>query len=460
MLNSFRERMAGRGLTRRLLPIAILCALLCALLLAGCGNGQAAEPEATEAAPNVYRVRFYFGKDLLQTQEVTEGALPAQLELSLPGLQFNGWVDADGKAARPERSGVTGDADYYADVLPKLDSHVSYLFPDGDGFLRPDDPLSCRDLYDALHALVYPAAAGYLPELSVSGEPVEADAFRDVLLALFPAEKVNAAFSPDGGETVSRREAAAVLNALMGRGRTETVTLRRDACLAPDVSPDAPDYLDLVEASVSHTVDDWGESWTSCEIPARYEPGFLLLDGRLYCIGDDGAMLADAEYGGLTFGPDGVYTSGDAELDGYVTAILGGIMAENPGADRLELLRAAYNYARDSFTYLRKAPLAYGETGWEADYAVEMFGTLYGNCYNYAAAFWSLARGLGYDARAYSGKISEAPHGWVEITIDGTDYMFDPELEMANRERGGYAPDRFMMTRMVAAYYGVYQRAS
>ena len=457
MLRSIFERMAKRDRTRRLLPIAVLCALLCALLLAGCGSEPTPEPEATEAPPSVYQVRFFFGEDLLQSQEVTEGQRPAQLELSLPGLTFSGWTDAAGNAARPERTAVTGDADYYAAVLPKLDNHVSYLFPDADGFLHPDDPLTYRALYEALHALVYPAAAEYLPELPVSDEAVPPEEFLDVLLTLFPAEKVDGAVPAerDGG-TLARREAAAILNALLGRGRTETVTLRRDAVAAPDVSPAAPDYWDLVEASVSHIPDDWGESWQRCEIPARYAPGLLLLDGRLYCIGEDGAMLTDTESGGLAFGRDGVYTSGNAELDGYVVGILASIMRENPGADRLELLRAAYNYSRDSFTYLRKSPFDFGATGWEAEAAVEMFSTLYGNCYNYAAAFWSLARGLGYDAYAYSGTISEAPHGWVEITIDGTDYLFDPELEMANLVRGGYAASRFMLTRFAAGNFGVY----
>ena len=87
-----------------------------------------------------------------------------------------------------------------------------------------------------------------------------------------------------------------------------------------------------------------------------------------------------------------------------------------------------------------------------------MLRTLKGNCYNYAATFWALARGLGYDARVYSGLISDAPHGWVEITIDDVDYLFDPELEMAARERGNYLSDYFMMTRLAASNSGRYYR--
>ena len=103
---------------------------------------------------------------------------------------------------------------------------------------------------------------------------------------------------------------------------------------------------------------------------------------------------------------------------------------------------------------------ASGETGWQTEYAVEMLSTQRGNCYNYAAVFWALARGLGYDAKAYSGSISQQPHGWVEIDFDGVTYLFDPELEMAARERGQMNSDRFMMTKQAAAMYGVFFRTT
>ena len=435
--------------------LPILFAALLTILLAGCG--ETAAPVEETPPPAAYQVRYFFGKDLLQTQTVTEGQYPIQLELSLPGLRFTGWVDAAGSEVQPEHTAASEDADYFAAVLPLLNNHVPYLFPDENGFLRPDAPLTHREMTDALYALAYPSAEGYLPELPANDEPMLPETFREALLAIFPAAQADSALeASQGGDTITRREAAVILNTLLGRGKTETVTLRRDACRAPDVSPDAPDYWDLLEASVSHTVDSWGEPWQRCTIPARYAAGFLRMNGRLYYIGSDGVMRTDAEQDGFEFGPDGVYTSGSPALDAYVVDILGTIMAEHPGAAPIDLLRAAYNYSRDSFTYLRKAPIAFGATDWENDAAEEMFSTLRGNCYNYAAAFRALARGLGYDARAYSGTISDAPHGWVEITIDGTDYMFDPELEMAGLERNGYAADRFMMTRQYAANFGVY----
>ena len=447
-----------RPLRRRLL--LLLLAALMALAFTGCGETETAEvPEETPTP--VYTLHYWLGDKLLQTQTHAEGQYPAHLELTFAGLRFIGWSTDDGTLAQPEQVAMTADVDYYAVIYPVLDNHVPYLFPDADGFLQPDAPLTSRALDAAIRALASPGAAAYLPTLTVTDDPLTPDALRQTLLELYPAEEVDAAMQAyAGSETVLRRDAAVIFNTLLGRNHSETITLRRDAGCAPDVPAKAAEYGDLLEASVSHVVDEWGESWENCEIPGIYEPGFLPLHGKLYCIGEDGFFVTDSTVDGFTFGPDGVYTSGDETLDGYVTDILGTFAAEHPDYEPLELLRLAFEYARDSFTYFRKPALTFGETGWQTEYAVEMLSTQRGNCYNYASVFWALARGLGYDAKAYSGSISQQPHGWVEIDFDGVTYLFDPELEMAARERGQMNSDRFMMTKQAAAMYGVYYRTT
>lgn len=444
------------GAVRPVIPV--LAAALAAVLLSGCGSaGEPAEPEATPVP--TYEIRYFSGDHLLQTQSLVEGQSPAKLELSLPGLHFAGWQDADGKAVQPELVAATANADYRAVIYPVLENHVPYLFPDDNGFLHPDEPLTSDALNRALRALAAPEAAAYLPALRTDGSTFTPEAFREILIVLFPAAQVDAALAgTDGADAISRRAAAAVFNRLLGRSGDEIVTLRRDAFLPPDISDAMPDYRDLLEAAVSHTEDAWGEAWSECDVPWYYAPGFLTLDGELYYIQENGSLLTSGEQNGFTFGPDGVYTCGDEELDAFVTDILRGIARENPGAEPLDLLLEAYRYARDSFTYFRKAPLTYGETGWQTEYALDMLRTLRGNCYNYAAVFWALARGLGYDATAYSGTISQQPHGWVEIPFGDEIYMFDPELEMAARERGVKTnDDRFMMTKLKASNYGIYR---
>lgn len=82
-------------------------------------------------------------------------------------------------------------------------------------------------------------------------------------------------------------------------------------------------------------------------------------------------------------------------------------------------------------------PAGYTRTQW---YAIMAFEQRQGNCYCYAAAFYFLAKGLGYDAEYIEGQVGMAaggygPHGWVIIHMDGASYICDPE---AQYEIGGY----------------------
>ena len=191
-----------------------------------------------------------------------------------------------------------------------------------------------------------------------------------------------------------------------------------------------------------------------------FEPGFVNIAGWLYYVNEDGEFVFDETVNGIAFGPDGRYSSGNLELDALVAEVLAPICAEYETRD--EMLRAAYDYARDSFEYLRRNYYSVGETGWEVEEAYTMFSTGRGNCYNYAAAFWALARGLGYDAVAVSGTMGwdYEPHGWVTIVnAEGERLTYDCETEMAYRRDGEYGKDMFAMVWWFAAgwnyYYGV-----
>lgn len=430
---------------------ALWLLLLLAALLAGCG-GSAEEPaetapEETEAQVREYTVRYYADGALVSEQTVAEGTAPEPESFAQEGRIFAGWTSGGTEIVLPEALPVHADAAYHAALFPELTNHVPYLFPDEHGFLRPDEPLTGSAFSEAVLALAPPEARTYLQELPAGDEPLTGAELCALLRALF-ADADAAAAEIAADAVVTRSEAARVLNRLLGRHGDETVTLRARAALPPDLLPGRADRLTLLEAAVDHVPDAWGEAWEDCAVPPRYPEGFLLCDGALYHIDGGGAMLADGELDGFRFGPDGVYTSGNTALDGYVTAVLRALGEEAPEADALSLLRGAYDYARDSFTYRRKDAFAFGATDWEIDCAVEMFSTAHGNCYNYAAVFWALARGLGYDARAISGTISrtDQPHAWVEIEIDGINYVFDPETEMAYRVKGDDKWDMFMMS--------------
>ena len=116
--------------------------------------------------------------------------------------------------------------------------------------------------------------------------------------------------------------------------------------------------------------------------------------------------------------------SGDATLDSYLTKIY---------AAKGKSLKTLFNYV-SSYKYIRTYDTPSGSwSSWSITYAKEMYEDQGGNCYRYAALFCWLARGLGYNAKTVTGYVSSyssgwAPHGWVEIVINGTTYVYDPDL--------------------------------
>ena len=160
--------------------------------------------------------------------------------------------------------------------------------------------------------------------------------------------------------------------------------------------------------------------------------GPLLKEDGLYFVQEDGTLLQDGSEGYLYFGDDGRYTSGDAELDGMIEALL-----ESAGADRSDsegALRTCYVYLRDNYKYLSMEHFAAGSTDWAPGCAGTFLTMGKGNCYCWAAAFMYCARRLGYQAYAVAGWESNPAneHAWVMIDWpDGETYLFDPQLEYA-----------------------------
>ena len=251
-------------------------------------------------------------------------------------------------------------------------------------------------------------------------------------------------------DPLTRAQAAAVLCRVMGR-QADGAFLEEKVVipLFTDLSPEHWAYGVLLEAAVRHEASGLGEreTWTACTDPRLvYTPGPVLVDGETYWAGEDGFLCRDTRIGELTFGPDGRYTCGDEEADGYVKDILAGLY--DPALSREELLRAAFVYTRDSFNYLRRSEsYEWGCTGWEVEEALTMLRTGRGNCYCYAGVFCLLARQLGYDAKAVSGGVNwnPRPHGWVEIEFDGVPYIFDTELEMSYYRKGNYTYNFYML---------------
>lgn len=92
-------------------------------------------------------------------------------------------------------------------------------------------------------------------------------------------------------------------------------------------------------------------------------------------------------------------------------------------------LSAAFNWSANmpySWTSATAAP----GSEWFANYG---FTNGYGDCYVMAGSFCYLARALGYEAHQMDGYVpsrggGRTPHSWVEVVINGSTYVFDPDF--------------------------------
>ena len=159
----------------------------------------------------------------------------------------------------------------------------------------------------------------------------------------------------------------------------------------------------------------------------------LFDDGAaLYFVQEDGSLRTDGAEGYLTFGADGKYTSGSAEIDAAVELLLQQ-SCEAEDADATQRLEAVFDYLRDNYRYLSMAHYEAGTEDWAAEAAETFLRQGKGNCYGYAAAFMYCARRLGYQAHVVAGHEGRVDndHAWTMIDeADGT-YLYDVQLEYA-----------------------------
>lgn len=419
-------------------------------VLAGCETATNNTP--TEAEVPAYKVTFAMKGHILSEQKVAEGESPEMVDTKVQGLVFSSWSDANGEHVDPYTVKITEDTRFEAIAYPDISSHAAFLQVDEDGFLRPDDALTADDLYFALHNLAVDGAEAYFPGLYTGKAKVSGQELKQVLEHFFPSQTVAEAF----GDEITRASFAQGMLKLLNRSWEEPQSME-EVQLPKDVHAGREDSAVLLESCLEHTPDAAGSSWADMELPAPYEPGFVNIEGWLYYVQEDGYFLKDGNVGVLYFGEDGRYTSGDAELDRMVAERIAKFYEENPDKTRFEILRVAYDHCVGNYEYLRRNIYGKGHTGWEIDDAKVMFETGLGNCYNFAAIFWALARGLGYEAYGIAGNCtgSVQPHGWVQISFEGEPYFFDPEWHYDYIHDGRPVKDMFMIA-MEDAWYWTY----
>lgn len=376
-------------------------------------------------------------------------------------------VVADTPQAAPQFQDVPWDA-WYAPAVQKA-AGLGLMSGDGGAF-RPSAPATRAECAAALAQLLpYDAwdSLQTFPDVP-TGHWAYLFIARTAAYGLFRGDDAGL-FHPDDG--LKRCEAAAVFNRLLGRSPDLAyISNRNDLRTFPDVPASHWAYGDIMEATVTHQCASAGyarETWTAAvsgptlaadpqpvpdPVPgATPEPpvssssdGPRRVDGRLYWF-VNGEPVRSQSVNGLYFDENGCYTTGNAELDDKLNAIVEELTDDSMTRD--QKLRVLFNYVRDNFKYLKRPLVSKDQTGWEPEYALFFLNNGKGNCYSFSAAYCLLCRELGLPAYTVVGSVLNSPHGWVEIVLDGSVYMFDTQLEwryLHDWGRSGY--DFFKMS--------------
>ena len=271
--------------------------------------------------------------------------------------------------------------------------------------------------------------------------------------------------------SVCRGELARVLNRVLGR-ETAHHRDRSEVGTILDVPPTSQWFDDAAEAVIPHDYrrdrKTGDEIWTSSEPLPLHEPGYFFSGVRLHYIDENYCPAVNGRFQGLDFNRCGEVTTGDEDLDRSLRDVLETLIDPDT-MTREEMLRAVYDYVVHNFDYAYGGMYDRGAQGWEIREARHMLLSGSGNCYNFAALFCELARLVGYDARCYAGFAygeqyelagneggrviapqGYTPHGWVEISMDGVDYIFDTEYEY----RSSGLRDMYMADTWVRKQYG------
>lgn len=250
---------------------------------------------------------------------------------------------------------------------------------------------------------------------------------------------------------ITRAETVTILNRVLGR-QADKFTINTSAGIR--IMPDVPDthwaYWDMLEATTDHKFEkkDGEEKWTSFDRETTdLTPGWHNINGKLFYVNDAKQFSHDTFIGSLELDHNGYYITGSTELDALLASAVKSVV--NDSMTQQQKLRAVYDYAKNTFGYLGIGAVDTDKSDWALTSATDMLKTHKGNCYSWAAAFTYLARQVGFDAQAIPGtgvspKGSESVHAWTEITIDGTAYTFDPQIESVYKKRYNENYDLFM----------------
>lgn len=238
-------------------------------------------------------------------------------------------------------------------------------------------------------------------------------------------------FEPNA--TINRARTAIIFNTLLNRDvKKELQEIEDKDIKLPiilDVDKSNWAYSNILSAVIEYTVEDKKNIKYD---KLKRDNWLVSYNGRLY-YAKNGDFVRDEKIGTRQFDKDGVYTTGNVDLDKKMREILLSITNDNMNEE--QKLSAIYDYMKNNHKYLKKSHIQIGQRGWTGDRTYEMFTKKKGNWYSFAAGFYYLLKYSGIDATIVQGKAGRRTmqsHSWVEIKLsDGKSYVYDPELEMS-----------------------------
>lgn len=345
----------------------------------------------------------------------------------------------------------------------KKEHHPAYITGYTDGTIKPWKNLKRAEAVQMLHNInsENPAPTekfyespqitrGEFAKLVLAAKDVKAKELSDVLTGY-----------PDGTlkleNTLTRAQAVTMINRAYGRTADSfSIMASMNLRIMPDVQTSHWAYYDLMEAITDHNT--YGKNATEDgnsdeELWSDWQPGKVDLPqgwrnigGKLYYVNDQGTFSYNTTVDGIKLNAEGTYTTMNGELDALLREEIVKIINNDMTQD--QKLRAIYDYMIKNYGYRSAGTVEAGAVGWESEFAMNMLQSGKGNCYSWAATFAYLARQSGWAANAVSGtavspKGSVREHAWVEITIDGVPYTFDPEIEGVYAKQSGETYDLF-----------------
>lgn len=202
------------------------------------------------------------------------------------------------------------------------------------------------------------------------------------------------------------------------------------------------------------SVNEWdyiNSNWYHFDQNGIMQTGWFLYDGNWYYLypannnagKSVGVMAQNTTIDGYFISQDGIWINDEAYQGAYN-------VLNQVGWD----LWSAYSWSA-SLPYVNYSN---DPSPGSKNFAIHGFQTKTGDCYVMAATFYYMAKALGYDAHQMAGYVPLSRgglgvHSWVEIDMDGSTYVFDPDFTHEAKRNGYQITYGMSGTWMYSDYY-------